>query len=50
MILGDNPATHELYQASEDGIYFVEMGNARALADLILQIKHQKEQQNEKSG
>ena len=50
MILGDNPATHELYQASEDGIYFVEMGNARALADLILQIKHQKEQQDEKSG
>ena len=38
MILGDNEATHELYDATMPGIYFVEMGNAKALADQIVQI------------
>lgn len=41
MILGDNPATRELY-APGDGIYFVEMGNAKALADTILAIAQNK--------
>lgn len=35
MILGDNPANHELFEAC-DTIQFVEMGNARALADAVL--------------
>lgn len=39
MILGDNPATRELYKESDKGIYFVEMGNAQALADKILEVK-----------
>ncbi len=35
MILGDNPANHELFTPDSSHIY-VEMGNARALADTIL--------------
>jgi glycosyltransferase involved in cell wall biosynthesis len=38
MILGDNPATHELYGTGQPGIYFVEMGNAKALAQEIRRI------------
>ena len=38
MILGDNPATHELYREDMPGIYFVEMGNAQALVDTIVRI------------
>lgn len=36
MILGDNPATHELYREDMPGIYFVKMGDAKLLADTIL--------------
>lgn len=39
MILGDNDATHELYQP-DDKHYFVEMGNANALAAMIKEIKN----------
>jgi len=39
MILGDNPATRELYSEDMSGIYFVEMGNAQALAEKILEVK-----------
>lgn len=35
MILGDNPANHELF-SDDDRVSFVEMGNARALANEIL--------------
>lgn len=35
MILGNNPANHELFEANEM-IQFVEMGNTKALADIIL--------------
>lgn len=38
MILGENDATHELYQTDEKH-YFVEMGNAKALARKIKEIK-----------
>ncbi|MDE5946850.1 MAG: glycosyltransferase [Oscillospiraceae bacterium] len=38
MILGDNQATHELYNESDKDIFFVEMGNPQKLADLILKI------------
>jgi len=38
MILGENAATHELYQVDEKH-YFVEMGNASALAEKIKAIK-----------
>jgi glycosyltransferase involved in cell wall biosynthesis len=38
MILGDSPANHELFSETQDGIYFVEMGNPKALADLIKKI------------
>jgi len=35
MILGDNPANHEIFAPGPDTV-FVEMGNPRALADAIL--------------
>lgn len=38
MILGDNAATHELY-LEDDKHYFVQMGNASALAEKIKEIK-----------
>ncbi len=38
MVLGDNRATRELYQEDMPGIYFVEMGNAKALAEKITEI------------
>ena len=38
MILGDNEATRELYNESMKGIYFVEMGDAEALAERIKSI------------
>lgn len=38
MILGENPATHELY-CEDDKHFFVEMGSAEALANKILEIK-----------
>lgn len=38
MILGDNEATHELYNEDMDGIYFVKMGDADALAEKIIEI------------
>lgn len=41
MILGDSKANHELYENDEKA-YFVEMGNAKALADKILEIVHKK--------
>lgn len=43
MILGDNPATRELYSENMKGIYFVEMGNAKALAEKILEVKGENE-------
>ena len=36
MILGDNKATRELYSEQDGKSYFVEMGNAEALAERIL--------------
>ena len=38
MILGENPATHELY-SEDDRHFFVEMGDAQKLADKILEVK-----------
>ena len=38
MILGDNLATHELYNEGDEGVYFVKMGDAKALAEKITQI------------
>ena len=35
MILGDNAANHELFDG-DDRVSFVEMGNARALANEII--------------
>jgi len=43
MILGENPANHELFNESDKGIYFVEMGNSHKLAELILKIKESSE-------
>ena len=42
MILGDNPATHELYSESDEGIYFCPMGDPAKLAELILKIKEKR--------
>ncbi len=41
MILGDNPANHELF-ANTSMVAFVEMGNAKALADAIIQFYQQR--------
>lgn len=50
MILGDNPANRERYNPSMDGIYFVEMGSAQALADgIALYFKNEKNEKNEKN-
>lgn len=46
MILGDNPATHELYSGEDPGIYFVEMGNPHTLATLILQVAESERHKN----
>lgn len=43
VILGDNPANHELYSEGDEGIYFCEMGNAEKLAELIKEIKDKSE-------
>lgn len=43
MILGDNPATHELYREDMPGIYFVEMGDSKVLADTILMVAEKEE-------
>lgn len=40
MILGDNEATHELYEEGDGTHYFVEMGNAEKLAEKIIYIKN----------
>lgn len=40
MILGDNPANHELYSEKESGISFVEMGSGKKLAEKILECKN----------
>ncbi len=41
MILGDNPANHELFSDTEN-VIFVEMGNPYALASAIIQYKKRK--------
>ena len=46
MILGENPANHELYSEKEKGIYFVEMGSGEKLAEKIDEIK--RKNKNEK--
>lgn len=38
MVLGDNPANHELYCEGDEGIYYVPMGDSKALAKKILEI------------
>lgn len=45
MILGDNPANRERYTGQEDGIYFVEMGSASALATGIAAYFERKEKE-----
>lgn len=39
MILGDNPANHELFSVEDEGIYFCPMSDPEALARLILDIR-----------
>ncbi len=41
MILGDNPANHELHSEHDEGIYYVPMGDANALAARIMQIQQE---------
>lgn len=43
MVLGDNPANHELHKESDKGIYFVPMGNPEKLSETIYKIKEVKE-------
>lgn len=40
MVLGDNKATHELYDESMKNVFFVEMGNAEALEKQIRECKN----------
>lgn len=48
MILGDNPANHELYHEGDEGIFYVPMGSSELLAQEILKIKKVQEiKQNE---
>ena len=42
VILGENPANHELYSESDEGVYFCEMGSPEKLAELIKRIKDQR--------
>ena len=44
MILGDNAANRELYSDREPGIYFVEMGSSAKLAEKIMAIKKERDQ------
>lgn len=46
MILGDNDATHELYEEGDGIHYFVEMGNAEKLAEKIIYIKNSIKQED----
>ena len=39
MILGENPANHELFTENKGKYYFVEMGSSEKLAEKILEIK-----------
>lgn len=39
MILGENPANHELFTETKGKYYFVEMGSSEKLAEKILEIK-----------
>lgn len=39
MILGENPANHELYSEKDPGISFVEMGSGKKLAEKILECR-----------
>ena len=39
MILGENPANHELFTENKGKYYFVEMGSSKKLAEKILEIK-----------
>lgn len=48
MILGDNPATHELYQ-EDDMHFFVEMGNPQALAERIMELRSRLEGRTQKA-
>lgn len=38
MILGDNPANHELFDEDDNRYYYVEMGNPKKLRDKILHV------------
>lgn len=38
MILGDTPANHELFPSDTPGIYYVPLGNPKALSDEILRL------------
>lgn len=38
MILGDTPANHELFSPDSPGIYYVPLGNPKALSDEILRL------------
>ena len=38
MILGDNPANHELFDEDDNKYYYVEMGNANKLKEKILHV------------
>ena len=41
MILGDGPANHELFREDGESVYFCNMSDPEALAELILKIKRQ---------
>ena len=50
MILGENPANHELFSEQDKDVWFVEMGNPQKLAELITDIKNKREVCDEESN
>ena len=50
MILGENPANHELFSETDKNVWFVEMGSAQKLAELILEIKNKRKGCDEESN
>lgn len=46
MILGENPANHELYSEDQPGISFVEMGSGKKLAEKILECMNTRSRNN----
>lgn len=50
IVLGENPANHELYEETEKETYFVEMGNPKELAEVIVKAKRERAMHSQEAG